>query len=170
MRALHVPVRLAVTVVALAAAAGCMSVGDDGERPGPSHSAGRRAGEAPGDEPAAGVGGVGSRGGKGGHGGKGKAKPGESASGDPSASASESASGKPSAKATEKGGKPSAVSVPPGEPTPTRTTEEPSPEPPPPPSPAEPDPGPAEPSSSAHEQQATQLVQREPAPEAGSPV
>ena len=48
MRPLYVPVRLAATVVAVAAAAGCMSVGDDtGGSVKPSHSAGQRGGEAP---------------------------------------------------------------------------------------------------------------------------
>ncbi|NEA94112.1 hypothetical protein G3I22_17615, partial [Actinospica acidiphila] len=49
MRRLYVPVRLAATVVAVAAAAGCVSVGDDdaGGKAAPSHSAGRSGGEAP---------------------------------------------------------------------------------------------------------------------------
>ncbi|MCT7352498.1 hypothetical protein N4P33_09970, partial [Streptomyces sp. 15-116A] len=48
MRRKLVPVRLAATVVAVAAAAGCMSVGEDGAGGGgkPSHSA-RPGGEAP---------------------------------------------------------------------------------------------------------------------------
>ena len=172
MRALYVPVRLAAVVLAAAATAGCMSVGDDAGRPGPSHSAGRRADGVPGGGSAVGGGGAGSysgksgRSGKGGKGGKVSAKPGESASADASASASPGA--KPSEKAPDKGGTPSKdTESPGGEPTPTRTTSEPSPEPPP---PSPPDPGTPEPSSSAHEQPVTQLIQREPAPEAGSPV
>lgn len=48
MRPMYVPVRLAAAVVAVAAAAGCMSVGDDaGGSAKPSHSAGQRGGEAP---------------------------------------------------------------------------------------------------------------------------
>ncbi|MDX3575181.1 hypothetical protein PV648_39010, partial [Streptomyces sp. ID05-47C] len=49
MRPLYVPVRLAVTVLAVAAVAGCMSVGDEeGGRAQPSHSAGEQGGDAPG--------------------------------------------------------------------------------------------------------------------------
>ncbi|MFD5640144.1 hypothetical protein ACFWJM_39220 [Streptomyces sp. NPDC127077] len=173
MRALYVPVRLAAAVLAVAATAGCMSVGDDAGRPGPSHSADRRADGVPGDGSAVVGGEVGSYSGKSGKGGKGRrhgkasAKPGESASGDASASPG----AKPSAKATEKDGAPSKASTPPGgEPTPPRTSAEPSPEPPPASPPSPPDPGTPEPSSSAHEQPVTQLIQREPAPEAGSPV
>ncbi|MYS55815.1 hypothetical protein GTW46_38170, partial [Streptomyces sp. SID6013] len=49
MRPLYVPVRLAATALAVAAAAGCMSVGDDAPGGGgrPSHSAGERGGEVP---------------------------------------------------------------------------------------------------------------------------
>ncbi|RSS92322.1 hypothetical protein EF919_19275, partial [Streptomyces sp. WAC02707] len=49
MRPLYVPVRLAATAVAVVAAAGCMSVGDDASGGGatPSHSAGERGGAAP---------------------------------------------------------------------------------------------------------------------------
>ncbi|MDX2780399.1 hypothetical protein PV379_24205, partial [Streptomyces caniscabiei] len=47
MRALNVSVRLAATVLAVAAAGGCMSVGDDGRKPGPSPSVGQRGGERP---------------------------------------------------------------------------------------------------------------------------
>lgn len=171
MRALYVPVRLAATVMAVAAAAGCMSVGNDGDdRPGPSHSAGHRAGEEPDGGTSVGGGGIGSHGGKGGKGHKGSPKPGESESGDASPSASASKGGKPSAKATDKGGgDPSTDPVPPGEPTPTRTTAEPTPEPPPVSTPPSSDPGSAEPSSSAHEQPATQLVQREPHPRPARP-
>ncbi|PNG16385.1 hypothetical protein C1J00_42195, partial [Streptomyces cahuitamycinicus] len=60
MRPLYVPVRLAATVVAVAAAAGCMSVGDDaGGSVKPSHSAGQRGGEAPDGGPAVSGGGAG---------------------------------------------------------------------------------------------------------------
>ena len=65
MRALYVPVRLAATVMAVAAAAGCMSVGDDGDRPAPSHSAGQRGGEAPDGGSAVSGGGAGFHGAKG---------------------------------------------------------------------------------------------------------
>jgi len=49
VRRLYVTVRLAAAVVAVAAAAGCMSVGEDGAGPGagPSHSTEKRHGEAP---------------------------------------------------------------------------------------------------------------------------
>ncbi|MDX2999959.1 hypothetical protein PV460_44890, partial [Streptomyces scabiei] len=47
MRALNVSVRLAATVMAVAAAAGCMSVGDEARTPGPSPTAGQRGGEKP---------------------------------------------------------------------------------------------------------------------------
>lgn len=172
MRALYVPVRLAAAVLAVAATAGCMSVGDDAGQPGPSHSAGRQAGGVPAEGSVVGGAEAGSysgKSGKGGRRGKASAKPGKSASGDASASASPGA--KPSAKATEKGGTPSRATAPAGgEPTPTRTSAEPSPEPPPVSQPSPPDPGTPEPSSSAHELPMTQLIQREPAPEAGSPV
>ena len=54
MRPLYVPVRLAATALAVAAAAGCMSVGDDAPGGGgkPSHSAGERGGEVPDGGPA----------------------------------------------------------------------------------------------------------------------
>ncbi|MEU6276861.1 hypothetical protein ABZ871_31290 [Streptomyces populi] len=173
MRALYVPVRLVAAVVAAAATAGCMSVGDDAGRPGPSHSAERRADGAPDGGAVVGGSGIGSYGGKGGKHGKGgkrPVKPGESASGDAPASASPDAG--PSVDVTEKGGGPSEGSAPPGdEPSPAGTSAEPTPEPPSAsPSSAPPDPGTPEPSSSAHEQPVTQLIQREPAPEAGSPV
>ncbi|MCK1823846.1 hypothetical protein MTQ10_30815, partial [Streptomyces sp. XM83C] len=66
MRPLYVPVRLAATVMAVAAAAGCMSVGDDdtgGSRP--SHSADQRGGAEPdgGSADAGGAAGAGSAGG-----------------------------------------------------------------------------------------------------------
>ncbi|MEU8982942.1 hypothetical protein [Streptomyces sp. NPDC048309] len=172
MRALYVPVRLAATVMAVAAAAGCMSVGDDGSRPGPSHSAGQRAGEAPDGGSAVNGGGAGFHAGREAKG-DASAKPGESASGTASPSASEGGKAKPSAQAPGKGGKgqPGPPGPTKGVPSPPASTADPTPPPPPPP-PSDPpssDPTTAEPSSSAHEQ-ATQLVQREPAPEAGSPV
>ncbi|MEU9383539.1 hypothetical protein AB0D38_22260, partial [Streptomyces sp. NPDC048279] len=81
MRPLYVPVRLAVTVMAVAAAAGCVNVGDDAGKVKPSHSAGHRDGE--GGDGGSGVSGGGGAGyggeaadGKRGHGGK--PKPGES--------------------------------------------------------------------------------------------
>lgn len=54
MRPLYVPVRLAATALAVAAAAGCMSVGDDESGGGarPSHSAGERGGAVPDGGPA----------------------------------------------------------------------------------------------------------------------
>ncbi|WP_416986406.1 hypothetical protein [Streptomyces sp. T028] len=179
MPPMYVPVRLAATVLAVAAAAGCMSVGDDAGGPAkPSHSAGQRSGVEPDGGPA-GVGGgyMGAAGGDGKHGhGKGRGKHGASASA--SASASPSAGGSASASAGP--AKPGRT-VKPGEPTPTNeqptTPGSPDPEPPAPspepPSPV-PDPTVAEPSSSAHEETGggtgPQLIQREPAPEAAPPV
>ncbi|MGW1211913.1 hypothetical protein ACWD5F_20080 [Streptomyces sp. NPDC002499] len=174
MRALYVPVRLAVTVVAVAAVAGCMSVGDDGEGGGakPSHSAGRHGNEAPdgGTGLAGGGSGIGAAG-DAKHGGrKGHGKPGESASpsASPSADASASAPVKGKPGRTEKPGDPAPTKAPP---TPTQSEQPPpaSPEPPPPASP-EPPPPSAEPSSSAHPEAGPQLVDREPAPTAGTPA
>lgn len=69
MRPLYVPVRLAVTALAVAAAAGCMSVGDDdGSQARPSHSAGQRGGGAPGGGQGGPGGGAGYGGGARGHG------------------------------------------------------------------------------------------------------
>ncbi|MYW48378.1 hypothetical protein GT346_34985, partial [Streptomyces sp. SID161] len=74
MRPSYVPVRLAVTVLALTAAAGCVSVGDDAGRARPAHSAGQRGGEVPDGGPAQGAGGLAGEGavgdGKHWHGGK----------------------------------------------------------------------------------------------------
>ncbi|WST77272.1 hypothetical protein OG762_23570 [Streptomyces sp. NBC_01136] len=174
MRALYVSVRLAATVIAVAAAAGCMSVSDDGGRPGPSHSAGRRAGEAPHGESAVGGGGFWFHGRTGVRGGA-SVKPGESASGTASPSASGSGDAKPSGGATGKGdgkGRPQQPAPSNGDPSPTHATSDPTPPPPPPPPPPvspSSEPTTAEPSSSAHEQSA-QLVQREPAPRAGGPA
>ncbi|MDX3028619.1 hypothetical protein [Streptomyces scabiei] len=113
MRALNVSVRLAATVMAVAAAAGCMSVGDEARTPGPSPTAGQRGGEKPDGGTAV----------------------------------------------TDAEGEPSPPPVVEPEPEPTRPAESPSP----PPEPS------AEPSSSAHEQGA-QLMEREPAPQAGDAV
>ncbi|MFD9394305.1 hypothetical protein ACFWBB_27305 [Streptomyces sp. NPDC060000] len=175
MRRLYVPVRLAATVMAVAAAAGCMSVGDEeGGRTRPSHSAGQRGGEAPGrDSEGAGGGfGMGAAGGDGKHGhgkgDRGKAKAPASASAVPPTGGSA-----PASAGAVKPGK----SEKPGAPTPTggqstAPTRSPDPEPPAPtPEPPSPTPEPtvAEPSSSAHEGDggaAAQLMDREPAPEA----
>ncbi|MEU9559866.1 hypothetical protein [Streptomyces fumanus] len=181
MRPLNVPVRLAAAVVAVAAASGCMSVGDDG--PGgvgrPSHSAAESGAGAP-DGGTATVGGgtgvgaaaTGGRPGRGGKDGKGGGKDGKR-------HAKAGATGKepsdtPSAAGRSSGGKdgdptrpapprtadpePSRTAVP--EPTPTRE----------PPASPTPEPTVAEPSSSAHEPPGPQLGQREPAPRAGAPV
>lgn len=182
MRPLYVPVRLAVTVMAVAAAAGCMSVGDEeGGRAGPSHSAGQPGEEAP-DGTSAGAGGgfgMGAAGGDGKHG-HGKGRGGKATA---SASAPASPSAGRSAPATAGAVKPG-KSERPGVPTPTgeqptAPTRSPDPEPPAPtPEPPSPTPEPtvAEPSASAHEDGGTtaQLADREPAPEAapeaGSPV
>ncbi|WP_217546130.1 hypothetical protein [Streptomyces sp. GbtcB6] len=174
MRPLYVPVRLAVTVMAVAAAAGCVNVGDDAGKAKPSHSAGHRGGDvAEGSSGVSGDGGAGYGGavadGRRGHGEK--AKPGESAS----ASAKPTKGASAASAVPTKPGKTVAPGVPAG-PTGAPTTPAPpaaSPTPPPasptPPPPAT-DPPSAEPSSSAHEDTGTQLVQREPAPEAGTPA
>ncbi|UUU32812.1 hypothetical protein JIX56_24640 [Streptomyces sp. CA-210063] len=172
MRALNVSVRLAATVMAVAAAAGCMSVGDDGRKPGPSPSAGQPGGEKPdGGTAVTGGGGTGYQAGK--RKGRASASPDPSASGSASPSASASGAAKPSGKAAPpKGGKEEGKGERPekpeptkGEPTPTPTVVEPEPEPTKPVESPSPEPS-AEPSSSAHEQGA-QLVEREPAPRAG---
>ncbi|MFF4491358.1 hypothetical protein ACFY0F_33725 [Streptomyces sp. NPDC001544] len=174
MRPLSVPVRLAATAMVLAAASGCVSVGDDADPGRPAHSAGQRDGRAPdGLAVVSGHGGGydgGPADGKHRHGGK--ARPGKSAS----ASAEPSAPGSASPTAPAKPGRTAG----PGEPAPTDAqpvpsrTAEPTPTPPPPPPPPPPTPTSAppsaEPSSSAHEETGPQLVEREPAPEAGSPV
>ncbi|MEU2783395.1 MULTISPECIES: hypothetical protein [unclassified Streptomyces] len=178
MRPLYVPVRLAATVVAVAAVAGCMSVGDDGggEKAKPSHSAGQRGGEAPDGGPAARGGGSGfgphadvdgKRGKKKGKG-KGKkaggsAEPSDSPSA--GASASRPAGGGPEQPGRTDGPGPTR----PADPEPTRPAE---PEPTPTQEPSTPTPTPptAEPSSSAHEETAPQLGRREPAPAAQAPV
>ncbi|MFJ5729367.1 hypothetical protein [Streptomyces paradoxus] len=174
MRPLYVPVRLAATVVAVAAAAGCMSVGDDaGGSVKPSHSAGQRAGGASDGGPAVSGGGSGfgpagaegeRRRGKGGKGKKGKGG-GAGASASPEALPSADAS--PTVPGHDKPGRPPRPTVkPPAPPTPTRTAEpEPTPTQEEPTTSPEPTP---EPSSSAHEPPGPQLAQREPAPEAGA--
>ncbi|MER7838554.1 hypothetical protein ABTY98_22405 [Streptomyces sp. NPDC096040] len=174
MRPLYVPVRLAVTVMAVAAAAGCVNVGDDAGKAKPSHSAGQRdGGEAGGGAGVSGEGGAGYGGavadGKRGHGGK--PKPGESVSA--SVEPTKGASAGPVAPA--KPGKSVAPGVPagptgaPASPTPPAASPTPPPASPTPPPPVT-DPPSAEPSSSAHEDTGTQLVQREPAPAAGTPA
>ncbi|MGC9442339.1 hypothetical protein [Streptomyces sp. WG5] len=188
MRPLYVPVRLAVTAVAVAAVAGCMSVGDDVSDGGvrPSRSAGERDGEASGGGPevSGGTAGHGAaaaderrgrgKGEKGKDDGKGKGK-------DEGRSKDEGGKGKdaqpsdpapvgPAGPTPGKGGddEPAPTRTPPAEPT--RPVEpQPTPTAEPPASPT-PEPTVAEPSSSAHEPPGTQLAQREPAPEAGQPV
>ncbi|MBQ0890144.1 hypothetical protein KBZ94_35355 [Streptomyces sp. RM72] len=184
MRPLYVPVRLAATALAVAAAAGCMSVGDDESGGGarPSHSAGERGGEAPGGGPAVSGGNAGydaavaddghGKGkkakakGKGKGDGKGKGGGGEGRAG----AASEPPAAHPTGAPPPNGGNhgPEPTRTPPAEPTrtaepePTRTAE--------PPASPTPEPTVAEPSSSAHEPPGTQLEQREPAPAAGTPA
>ncbi|MCZ9351136.1 hypothetical protein NGM36_15220 [Streptomyces mutabilis] len=183
MRPLYVPVRLAATAVAVAAAAGCMSVGDDASGGGarPSHSAGEQGGAAPDGGPAVSSGNVGygaaaadeARG-------RGKGKKGKDKGEDDGEEHGEGGKGKggtpsaePPARATPppvKGGDdgPAPTRTPP--PEPTRTAEpEPTPTEEPPASPS-PEPTTAEPSSSAHEPPGTQLGHREPAPTAGAPA
>ncbi|MFL4905368.1 hypothetical protein ACJ6WF_19825 [Streptomyces sp. MMS24-I2-30] len=170
MRPLYVPVRFAATVLAVSAAAGCVNVGADTARPGPSRSTGQQGGKAPdGGAPVPGAGA--------GYGGpaadgdrredRDGAKLGESAS------APETPSGRRSAPATPTGPRHTPK---PGDPVPTEEqppdprTEEPTPPPTVEP-PTSPTPPPtAEPSSSAHEDPSPQLVQREPAPAAGRPA
>ncbi|MFE1465782.1 hypothetical protein ACFW6M_32370 [Streptomyces nigra] len=175
MRPLYVPVRLAATAVAVAAVAGCMSVGDDGGGGSakPSHSAGQRGGEAPDGGPA-GTGGSGF----GAHAdvdGKRGKKKGKDAgkksrkSADPSDSPSARASASRPAGPAQPGGTEGPGPTRTAEPEPTRTAE-PEPTPTQDPVTPTPTPPPAEPSSSAHEDTAPQLVQREPAPEAQAPA
>ncbi|MDX3213888.1 hypothetical protein PV421_48045, partial [Streptomyces scabiei] len=99
MRALNVSVRLAATVMAVAAAAGCMSVGDEARTPGPSPTAGQRGGEKPdGGTAVTDAGGTGHRSGQGKR--SRSASPGPSSSPSPSASASASGKARPSGRAT----------------------------------------------------------------------
>ncbi|MEU5307668.1 hypothetical protein [Streptomyces sp. NPDC021562] len=176
MRPLNVPVRLAVAVMAVAAAAGCVNVGDDAGKARPSHSAGHRGGDAvAGGSGVSGEGGAGYGGavadGKRGH--AGKPKPGESASASGQPARGGDSSG-PDAPAQPGGSV--APGVPagpptgdPASPTPPAVTPTPPPASPPPPPPVS-DPPSAEPSSSAHGETGPQLVQREPAPTAGAPA
>ncbi|MFE7034395.1 hypothetical protein ACFU9Y_29190 [Streptomyces sp. NPDC057621] len=167
---MYVPVRLAVAALAVAASAGCMSVGDDegSSRVRPSHSAGQRGGEEP-DGGSAVSGGAPGRHGvsDGKHAG---AKPGRSASGTASPSAGESGSAAPKKPAKgDTGGKKPRPGVPsPTKEQPTPTRQDPEPTPPKETPPPSPDPTTAEPSSSAHPEPEPQLVERrEPAPAAG---
>ncbi|WP_405919750.1 hypothetical protein [Streptomyces longwoodensis] len=178
MRPLYVPVRLAATVLAVATAAGCMSVGDgEGGPARPSQSAGQPGDGVPGGARASGGGRLGHPGGhadgKGGHG-KGRGE--DDASGSPTASPTSGASAPPPAgEEPGRGGDgkgpdgPGAPSPSGDQPTPPRPTPS---DPPPPEPPASPSPEPtvAEPSSSAHEDPRPQLAERLPAPEAGAPV
>ncbi|WP_394432666.1 hypothetical protein [Streptomyces sp. SGAir0957] len=166
--------RLATTTVAVAAAAGCMSVADDadGRPPAPSHSATHREqGAAPdgGTMVTDGVGPAGARSGQ------------RPARPEGSASASESpGAASPTASAPQGGGqtpaqqqprpgrstpsaRPSTPRATPTTPTPTPTKETPTPTP-------TPSPTTAEPSSSAHEQRAAPQLMGEPEPRAGSPA
>ncbi|AYN43739.1 hypothetical protein D9753_18645 [Streptomyces dangxiongensis] len=166
MRPLNVPVRLAVAVLAVTAAAGCVNVGDDAGRARPAHSTGRHRGGAPGGGPVAGAGGVGREepavGGK--HGRGGKAKPGGSHPATAGPSGADSASAAPAKPgSTAEPGEPAPSKVPPTPPVTSAPAEPPASTPPAPVS----EPPSAEPSSSAHEETGPQLVQREPAPAAG---
>ena len=156
MRSCSVSVRLAASLLAVAAASGCMSVGDDGAGAGvkPSPSAGRPGGEAP-------------EGGKAGSGryvsgttrdgdGKGAHEEHADDAGGPSASPSASAQASPGASPSVPGSRPGPGPGP-VKPTPSRSAvpeppqQSPSPEPPaesPTPSPS---PSQAEPSPSAQE-------------------
>ncbi|WUB36907.1 hypothetical protein OHN38_19060 [Streptomyces sp. NBC_00588] len=172
MRPMYVSVRLAATVMAVAAAAGCMSVGEDGGGGSarPSRSAERHGGEAP--DGGSGVSGRGAGGevaldGKHG-GGEGRGKGGESAS----PSVSPSAGADRSAPATGGPGRPGRPGVSTSSrvtPTPSRPADPPS-TPSEPPASASPEPTVAEPSSSAHQETVPQLAEREPAPAAGAPA
>ncbi|MFH9658028.1 hypothetical protein ACH4NF_07850 [Streptomyces sp. NPDC017248] len=172
---MYVPVRLAVTVLAVTTAAGCVNVGDGADRARPSHSAGQRGGEVPDGGPVAGTGGFAGEGwaGPGTHGHGGKAKPGKSARASappPGADRATQAPRKPGKPG--KPGEPGTTAAP-GDPVPTKAPPTPPatsapPEPPPstPPPPAS-EPPSAEPSASAHDETGPQLGQREPAPAAG---
>ncbi|MEV5147666.1 hypothetical protein AB0L14_25565 [Streptomyces sp. NPDC052727] len=170
MRPLYVPVRLAVAVLAVTAAAGCVNVGDDAGRVRPSHSAGQRGAEAPDGGPVPGVGGFAEEGGGAGdgkHGHGGKAKRGKPGSASASPSAARSASHAPAEPGrTAEPGEPVPTKAPPTPPVTSAPPEPPASTPPPPVS----EPPSAEPSSSAHEETGPQLVQRVPAPAAGVPA
>lgn len=178
MRPLYLSVRVATAALAVATVAGCVSVGGDHDgRAKPSHSVKQEeGGEVPDGGTAVG-GAFGHRpSGEGGEAGDGlTGKSGRKQDGDtahaPSPGASASAG--PSRSAPAPGGADeSAGSAPPGtgEPAPS-TTSEPRPTPTGEPSVSPtPEPTTAEPSSSAHEPQSSQLRYREPAPEAGMPA
>ncbi|GGY03820.1 hypothetical protein [Streptomyces minutiscleroticus] len=177
MRPVYVPVRLAAAALAVAAASGCVSVGnDEGGGARPAHPAGQRGGAVPDGGSAVTGGGPGYRGTSDGK--RATAQDGVSAPGpasspragkDPSASASRPA-GPDRGDGGDGGAGPSERPSTAGpRPAPTRTApsstsagESPSPSP---------DPTVAEPSSSAHEETTPQLAQRrEPAPRAGAPA
>ncbi|WP_404190816.1 hypothetical protein [Streptomyces tauricus] len=167
---MYVPVRLAAAALAVAASAGCMSVGDDegSSRARPSHSAGQQGDEEPDGGSAAGREGSGPHGGSDGK--HARVKPGKSASGSASPSAGESGSAAPKKPVKgDTGGKKPRPGVPsPTKEQPTPTRQDPEPSPPKETPPPSPDPTTAEPSSSAHPEPEPQLVERrEPAPEAG---
>ncbi|MFF4550628.1 hypothetical protein [Streptomyces sp. NPDC001435] len=168
MRPKYVPVRLAAAVLAVTAAAGCVSVGEDGGRATPSHSSGRRGGDGADGGSVVSGGGVGYDGAEGEKHKRGrKAKHGKHES----ASAAPTRAGGSSVSPAGPGG-----SQKPGVPAPTQAPPTPTPTPPEPEPPASTPPPPvstpptAEPSSSAHEEAGPQLGDREPAPEAGSPA
>ncbi|MFD9905873.1 hypothetical protein [Streptomyces sp. NPDC059063] len=182
MRHLYVSVRWAATVVAVAATAGCMSIGDDGSGgPAPAKSAGGRSGAAAPDggtvTPGGDTGGRRDADGKGkgkkdGKGKKGDGKDGgkgDAADGPGEDDASPGAkppraSDAAATAAPTKNGRPTPTRTKPG-PRPTRTTPQPDPTPEPPsPTPEPPSP---EPSSSAHGEAAGPAGQGEPSPEAG---
>ncbi|MEU0691319.1 hypothetical protein [Streptomyces uncialis] len=197
---MSVPVRLATLAAALAATAGCVSVGDEAARPGPSHSSGPRDGEGaqPGGAATTVDGGYGRyQGGRdakphldGGGPRKKGASPSAPAPGSdpepgPNPDPGPGPAGAPAPKPDDprparptQAPRPTTPGAPtpvaPPEPTPTRVT--PAPEPPKPtPEPPAPEPTPAEPSSSAHEEppaqgHAARMFRHEPSPEAGSPV
>ncbi|MFG3286884.1 hypothetical protein [Streptomyces sp. NPDC048111] len=168
MRQLTTPARLAelaVTVVVLAASAGCMSVSEDAGRPKPSVSAGQHGGTATSDE------------GKGGPGegrertGKRDPKAPGGASGTPSAGGSPGASGSaaPSAGAHPKPGGPGPAKPTPGGPShPAPSASQSVPVPPPvspPPPPASPTPPPpASPSTTPGADTHTSALRRNQAP------
>jgi hypothetical protein len=174
VRPVYASVRLAVAVVAVTAAAGCVSVGGDaGGKVRPSHSAGRRAGTTPdgGTEASGGITGRagGGSGGSGGHG-AGHRPGGDGAV--PSAAASSSVAGSvpaaSSAGRTEPSGQPGPGVPVPQEPAPSGTSAAPPslpPEPSPSPS-SSAEPTQAEPPPSASEGGAgTQLDHQELVPE-----
>ncbi|MFD0415128.1 hypothetical protein [Streptomyces sp. NPDC127108] len=187
MRHVYVSVRWAAAVVAVAATAGCMSIGDDGSgAPVPARSAGERSGAAAPDGGSVTPGGSradgradGRRGGeKDGKGGK-DAKGGDEGGGkdgkSPAAGRGKDAapddepskggaSGGSTVEPTSDGGKPSPTRTRPG-PRPTRSTPAPDPTSAT-PTPTQ-EPTPPEPSSSAHGGVGEPAGRGEPSPEAG---